>query len=375
VETDRVSYEGRMMGRFDQFATFLTVMVPVDPRVPEFKGIKVHCFKSSTMEAHQVCARRALKEVCIQIGEKLKDTPFSILATRVYDPSPWDTYDHAQYFEVTSVVEDKKMHMANRCILAQDQALYWADSEITYLRWKWDRCLQLAQELELEKLDLADRLEQSHQRNSELVQLGLAVARASIERDIVSIATLEARLKKAKEKHRATMEATHVNMEKLAEAKYLMELVGAAAADYQVRVWDLQEGSRHNYNHSCYLGGLVYEEGDRAARTHTAWERPDQQRLRKLEELSAQLPLKKRPRLRAETFELPPTLLHNYARTREVPRTQRRWTALSRTPVTTTEDQRSGCRDTQEFTHHRSTLFHQTPTQRHPVYPVTRVEF
>jgi hypothetical protein len=50
VETDRVSYEGRMMGRLDQSAMFLTVMVPVDPRVPEFKEIKVHCFESSTME-------------------------------------------------------------------------------------------------------------------------------------------------------------------------------------------------------------------------------------------------------------------------------------------------------------------------------------
>jgi hypothetical protein len=124
VETDRVSYEGATMGRLDQSTTFLTVMVPVDPRVPEFKGIKVHCFESSTMEAHQVCARRALKEVCIQLGEKLKDTPFNVLPTRVYHPSRWDTYDHAQYFEVTSKVEDKKMHMANRCILAQDQALY-----------------------------------------------------------------------------------------------------------------------------------------------------------------------------------------------------------------------------------------------------------
>jgi hypothetical protein len=170
------------MGCLDQSATFLTVTVPVDPRVPEFKGIKVHCFESSTMEAHQVCVRRALKEVCIQLGEKLKDTPFSVLSMRVYDPSHWDTYDHAQYFEVTSEVEDKKMHMANQCILAQVQALYWADSEITYLRRKWDRCLQLAQELELEKLDLADRLEQSHQRNGELVQLGLAATRASAER-------------------------------------------------------------------------------------------------------------------------------------------------------------------------------------------------
>jgi hypothetical protein len=156
VEIDRVSYEGRTVGPLDQCATFLTVTVPVDPRVPEFKGVKVHYFECSNMEAHQVCARRALKEVCIQLGEKLMDTPFSVLPMRVYDPSSWDTYDRAQYLEVTSEEEDKKMHMANRCILAQDQVLYWADSEITYLRWKWDKCLQLAQELELEKLDLAD---------------------------------------------------------------------------------------------------------------------------------------------------------------------------------------------------------------------------
>jgi hypothetical protein len=128
----------------------------------------------------------------------------------------------------------------------------------------------------LEKLDLADRLEQSHQRNGELVQLGLAAARASAERDAVRIATSEARLKTAEEKHRATVEATRMDRERLAEAKYLMESVGAAAAHYQVRVWDLQEVSRHNYNHLCYLVGLVYEERDRAARTRTAWERSDQ---------------------------------------------------------------------------------------------------
>jgi hypothetical protein len=134
VETDRVSYDERTVGPLDQCATFLTVMVPVDPRVLEFKGVKVHYFECSTMEAHQVGTHRALKEVCIQLGEKLKDTPFSVLPTRVYDPSRWDTYDRAQYLEVTSEEEDKKMHMANRCILAQDQALYWVDTEITYLR-------------------------------------------------------------------------------------------------------------------------------------------------------------------------------------------------------------------------------------------------
>jgi hypothetical protein len=93
---------------------------------------------------------------------------------------------------VTTEVEDRKLHMANRCILAQDQALYCADSEITFLRWSWDRTLQLALELERKKLNLEDRLEQAHLRNDELVQLGLAAAKASSERDAVEIATLEA---------------------------------------------------------------------------------------------------------------------------------------------------------------------------------------
>jgi hypothetical protein len=43
--------------------------------------------------------------------------------------------------------------------------------------------------------------------------------------------------------------------------------------------------------------------------TRTAWEHSDQRRLEELEEISALLPPKKRPRLRAENFELPPTLL------------------------------------------------------------------
>jgi hypothetical protein len=41
-------------------------------------------------------------------------------------------------------------------------------------------------------------------------------------------------VKTTEEKHRATVEATRVDRERLAEAKYLMESVGAATADYQV---------------------------------------------------------------------------------------------------------------------------------------------
>jgi hypothetical protein len=73
------------MGHREQTPTFLTVTVPADPRVPEFKEVKVHCFESSTTEAHQTGARRALQMVCVQLREKLKDTPFSVLSTGIYD--------------------------------------------------------------------------------------------------------------------------------------------------------------------------------------------------------------------------------------------------------------------------------------------------
>jgi hypothetical protein len=47
------------------------------------------------------------------------------------------------------------------------------------------------------------------------VQLRLAAARASAERDAMRIATLEARLRTGEKQHRATVEATHVDREKL----------------------------------------------------------------------------------------------------------------------------------------------------------------
>jgi hypothetical protein len=73
--------------------------------------------------------------------------------------------------------------------------------------------------------------------------------------------------------------------------------------------------------------------------TLTAWEHSDQRRVEELEEISALLPPKKRPRLRAENFELPRHFFHHYASTREALRTRLRWTALSRTSETTTEGQ------------------------------------
>jgi hypothetical protein len=66
---------------------------------------------------------------------------------------------------------------------------------------------------------------------------------------------LEARLRTVEERHRVTVDTTHADRERLAEAEYLIESLRAAAVDYLERVWDLEERSRHNYYHLCYLGG------------------------------------------------------------------------------------------------------------------------
>jgi hypothetical protein len=72
--------------------------VPEDPRVLELKKVEVHCFESYTMEAHQVCAWWALKEVCYKLSERLKGTSFSVLLSTVYDPSRWDTNDRRRIY-------------------------------------------------------------------------------------------------------------------------------------------------------------------------------------------------------------------------------------------------------------------------------------
>jgi hypothetical protein len=83
VEINEVFYEGQTSAVFDHSQTLLTLKIPAHPQMPGFKEVMVSCFENSTLEAHQSCARIALKEVCKQLSLRLKDTPFSVLLTAV----------------------------------------------------------------------------------------------------------------------------------------------------------------------------------------------------------------------------------------------------------------------------------------------------
>jgi hypothetical protein len=71
---------------------------------------------------------------------------------------------------VITVDQDESKQLASRCIQAQDQALYWSDREIIFLRSKWDDTLERNTHLERENKDLEFFLNEAHQRNSVLVE-------------------------------------------------------------------------------------------------------------------------------------------------------------------------------------------------------------
>ena len=67
VDTTDVCYEGRMSGTDDFVNTFLKLTVPEDPTVPVLKRVVLFSFETSVLEAHQMCARRALHLVHTQL--------------------------------------------------------------------------------------------------------------------------------------------------------------------------------------------------------------------------------------------------------------------------------------------------------------------
>ena len=85
VDTTDVCYEGRMCGTVDFVNTFLKLTVPKDPKVPEFKGVVVHSFETSVLEAHQSSTRRALRLVHTQLRQCLEGTSYSYLPMAVFD--------------------------------------------------------------------------------------------------------------------------------------------------------------------------------------------------------------------------------------------------------------------------------------------------
>ena len=48
--------------------------------------------------------------------------------------------ENPSYREYTAEETDERLRVAGRCILAQDQALFWADLETQHLREGWDKC-------------------------------------------------------------------------------------------------------------------------------------------------------------------------------------------------------------------------------------------
>ena len=170
----------------------------------------------------------------------MKYTPYGVLPTAVYDHSRWHK-DETAYTEEDTECKDEKEQLASKFIQAQDQALYWTDSEIVFLRQKWDDTLGRNAQLERENSHLEFFLNEAHRRNIQITEWGLAATRASTERAALEIATLKARLEATQTALRESAVAAREDRLRPREKEYLVESLGAACIDYQTRLWGLEE--------------------------------------------------------------------------------------------------------------------------------------
>ena len=180
--------------------------------------------------------------------------------------------ENPSYREYTAEEPDERLRVTSRCILAQDQALFWVDMEPQHLREGWDKCLrevvtlekdkqgleQENQNLELRLAELELELEDTNRHNSQLVDAVLATDHARSRRDALVIATLEARIAQAEEALRVTMRTAHRDQIWRQEKEDLAESLGEALTDKEIWIGDLERRSELNYYHLVYLGGQYY---------------------------------------------------------------------------------------------------------------------
>lgn len=123
VCTRDVRYEGRMRGSVDSVPTEVKLIIPADPKVPEFEEVVVHAFELSVSEAHRTAARRVVHEVHAQLRDRLAQTPYRFLPRACRGLRDFESLAH-QYYEDAYAEFDEKFRVACRYIHAQDLALF-----------------------------------------------------------------------------------------------------------------------------------------------------------------------------------------------------------------------------------------------------------
>lgn len=91
VCTQDVRYEGRMKGVVDVVPTEVKLIVPANPKVPEFEEVVMHAFELLVVEAHRTAARRAMREVHAQLRDKLVKTPYRCLPRAYREPRDFES--------------------------------------------------------------------------------------------------------------------------------------------------------------------------------------------------------------------------------------------------------------------------------------------
>ncbi|CAO2203624.1 unnamed protein product [Urochloa humidicola] len=221
----------------------------------------------------------------MQLRSLLQDTPYRYLPRTMQRPD-----SDSEAFQILREVHyeiDEKLRMANRCILAQDQALCCADMGVEVLRDGWNESVAKVEGLEAQ------------------LQALQAVMAATNSHNKVKIATLTAR--------NAILEHTVCSKEEvikhkdslLEEKNELIDSMSDSLMDQSEEIQKLRRSQKWNVSDLVYLRAQTYYNQDKVARIATAWRRSDKKKTAEINEAGEGQPMILRKKPKIESYILP----------------------------------------------------------------------
>ncbi|CAN6351217.1 unnamed protein product [Urochloa humidicola] len=284
VNTDEVTFEGvtqLLPGAEGEGWTRIRTVIPYDVNVPEYVPWCENVTETNMSDAVQTAARRMLRDVHMQLRSRLQDTPYRYLPRALQQPD--SDREAFQLLREVDYEPDKRLRVAGRCILAQDQALCRADHSTDVLRDGWNESVAKVEDLEGQ----------------------LRALQSDHDRYELKIATLTARNVCLEHSVLSKEEVIKLKDSQLEDKNELIDSMGDQLMVQSEELQRLRRYQRWNVDNLVYLGAQTYYNQDRVARVATAWRRSDRRRVTEIAEAGEGQLAVLRNRPRTESYVLP----------------------------------------------------------------------
>ena len=320
VHTDDVEYVCRGLPGPNglQGHTVIVLRVPASTTIPGLRAFRDMEVETSVDACVQAVCRTALRHVCRDAYEHLKDGPYRLLP-RALDPAKSVRKQVAAADRAASAVEDPCLEVMGHYVLTQDRYISEIETANHSLRALLSQAKESLAEKEQERLQLYE--EASKARTDFWCNTSLHTVRekgmeAEIERLKSQLGAYELRndhLLCQKLELEDAMERLKLSVEKKKRREnrhgYRMMTQMSKNVTLRRKIKELTENAALNLRHlKEYFKVAIYLR-DRVSRTEEAWKRSDERRKEEYRELQRAFPPGARKEPYQETFRIEDTQL------------------------------------------------------------------